>query len=576
MGTDSDFIEHGPCPKEGCGSSDGMAVYQDSLGRYSGYCYSCESYIKNPYGVAEVAPPEVKEVSIRDLGNKGGTSIKEIERDYPTQKIENRKLSKETCEYFQVRVSFNEGSGEVSEHYYPYFKDGDLVGYKVRKVEGKTFSSKGDMKGSELFGQKQSRAGGKLLVITEGELDCMSAHQIFKGMGKNYNVVSLSSGANTRSIKTNLEFIESFESVVLAYDQDDKGRSAAKRTAAILSPGKAKIMSLSEKDISELLVKGKAKELYGALGSAKEYRPDGIIRLSQAYEELFKNDMVESVPYPWEGINKKLYGLRKSELVTITSGTGMGKSECVRKLQHHLFKETTDTIGILALEESIGRTQWGIMSVEARLPLHILEERKDIPEEKIRGWWESTIGSGRFVSYDHFGSTSEDNLINKVWELIKGMGCQWIILDHLSIVVSSMEDGGDERRTIDSIMTRLRQLVEETKAGMILVSHLRRPSGDKGHEQGVEVSLSHLRGSQAIAQLSDAVISLERNQQALNEKEANLTTVRVLKNRYAGLTGIATYLYYDKETSMLEEVLDREKFLLDAEEDSQKFEITQY
>ena len=141
------------------------------------------------------------------------------------------------------------------------------------------------------------------------------------------------------------------------------------------------------------------------------------------------------------------------------------------------------------------------------------------------------------------------------------MGCSWIFLDHLSIVVSSMDEAGDERRTIDDIMTRLRMLVEETNAGMFLVSHLRRPSGDRGHERGVEVSLNQLRGSHSIAQLSDAVIGLERNQQEENEKLANLTTARIVKNRYSGLTGIASKLFYDRKTGRMIEIEDIEEWL---------------
>ena len=51
---------------------------------------------------------------------------------------------------------------------------------------------------------------------------------------------------------------------------------------------------------------------------------------------------------------------------------------------------------------------------------------------------------------------------------------------------------------------------------MILVSHLKRVGMGKSHEDGGQISLSHLRGSQAIAQLSDIVIGLERDQQAKN------------------------------------------------------------
>lgn len=145
--------------------------------------------------------------------------------------------------------------------------------------------------------------------------------------------------------------------------------------------------------------------------------------------------------------------------------------------------------------------------------------------------------------------------------MIKGLECKWIVLDHLSIVVSAMDEMGDERKAIDSIMTRLRSLCEETGAGMHLVTHLRRIDGNRGHEQGVEVSLSHLRGSQAIAQLSDGVVAMERNQQADDDREANLTRLRVLKNRYAGLTGLATHLAYDRDTGRLSEVRNVDEYL---------------
>jgi len=108
-------------------------------------------------------------------------------------------------------------------------------------------------------------------------------------------------------------------------------------------------------------------------------------------------------------------------------------------------------------------------------------------------------------------------------------------------------------------MTKLRTLVQELNIGMFLVSHLRRPQGSKGHEEGAQVSLSELRGSAAIAQLSDCVIGLERNQQAEDFREANTTKLRVLKNRFAGLTGKACELFYDRDTGRLVEVEPQEE-----------------
>jgi twinkle protein len=135
--------------------------------------------------------------------------------------------------------------------------------------------------------------------------------------------------------------------------------------------------------------------------------------------------------------------------------------------------------------------------------------------------------------------------------MAKACDCRYVILDHLSIVVSSQENG-DERKAIDEIMTKLRTLVAETGITLFLVSHLRRGSGT-AHEDGGRISLQDLRGSQSIAQLSDIVIGMERNQQHEDEEVRNTTTVRILKNRYAGETGPACWLRYDKFTGRIHE-----------------------
>ena len=193
------------------------------------------------------------------------------------------------------------------------------------------------------------------------------------------------------------------------------------------------------------------------------------------------------------------------------------------------------------------------MSVEADARLYIKEIRDKYTREQLTAWQDKTIGTGRFFAFDHFGSISNDEILSKIRYMAKGLGCKWVILDHLSILVSGQEET-DERKSIDILMTKLRSLVEGTNIGLLLVSHLRRPSGDRGHEDGRDVSLSHLRGSASIAHLSDSVIALERNQQAADEVEANTTVLRILKNRYTGDTGVCCHLFYDKETGRMTEV----------------------
>jgi len=135
--------------------------------------------------------------------------------------------------------------------------------------------------------------------------------------------------------------------------------------------------------------------------------------------------------------------------------------------------------------------------------------------------------------------------------MAKGLGCKYIFLDHVSIVVSA-QASGDERKALDEIMTKLRMLVQETGVALIVVSHLKRPDG-KGHEEGAATSLAQLRGSGSIAQLSDMVIGLERNGQHDDSIERNTTHVRVLKNRFCGITGKACMLLYNHDTGRMVE-----------------------
>jgi twinkle protein len=121
----------------------------------------------------------------------------------------------------------------------------------------------------------------------------------------------------------------------------------------------------------------------------------------------------------------------------------------------------------------------------------------------------------------------------------------------LSILISGLD--GDERKMIDTTMTKLRSLVERTGIKLFLVSHLRRTQTDKNHEEGARVTLGQLRGSAAISQLADEVWGLERNQQTEAE---DITILRLLKNRYSGEVGVACQLKYNKETCKYDETTD--------------------
>jgi twinkle protein len=192
------------------------------------------------------------------------------------------------------------------------------------------------------------------------------------------------------------------------------------------------------------------------------------------------------------------------------------------------------------------------MSAAVGKSLHIGEhDHKELTEA-----FDSTMANWNLYLFDGFGSYDPDVIYNRIEYLASGLDCKIIFLDHLSILLSGLD--GDERRMIDSTMTRLRSLVERTGIALFLVSHLRRTSSDQNHEEGARVTLGQLRGSAAIAQLSDSVIALERDQQSGSANAE--TTVRVLKNRHSGEVGIACTLKYDLQTCKFNETEPETEF----------------
>ena len=528
MSTESTFVQHESCPS--CGSSDNLARYSDG----HAVCFSggCNHY---EHGKGQIGQA-VQRKPTRLLEMTGVVAA-----------IPDRRINQETAKRYGVTVEYGT-DGKITKHHYPYFdKDtGTAIGTKVRIVENKQFYATGGFDNAGLFGQQAFKGGGKYITVTEGEADAMAVNEMFDGKWPAVSIRSGAAGA-AKDIKASLEWLETFDHVVVCFDNDKAGQEAARSVLDLFTPNKAKNVTLPMKDAGDMLSARKVQDFVKEWWNAKAYQPDGIVAGNETWDMIIKQSDVKSIDYPWSCLNEYTHGFRRKELVTITSGSGMGKSQIVRELEHYLLGATEDNIGILALEEDIPKTALGIMSIEANKQLHL---DKTVSQEEKKGYWDRTLGSGRIYMFDHWGSTSEDNLLGRIRYMAKGLDCKWIILDHLSIVVSD-QDNNDERKAIDSIMTNLRKLVQETGVGLFLVSHLRRPSGSKAHEDGGKISLGELRGSAAIAQLSDIVIGLERDQQHADPTTRNTTCVRVLKNRFVGLTGPACYLYYDKESGRM-------------------------
>lgn len=466
--------------------------------------------------------------------------------DGEVKALPKRGLREETCAKWSYRVGEKDGKPVQIANYYNA-EGTQVVAQKVR-TKDKEFFILGSLRdAAPLYGQWLWRDSGKMVVVTEGEIDALSVSQL---QNNKWPVVSVPNGAQgaKKAVAKALEWLCQFESVIFMFDMDEAGAAAATACAELLPPGKAKIARLPLKDANEMLVAGRGSEVIDAIWGAKSFRPDGVIALGDVRDAALKPIEIGR-PWPWEGVTKETYGRRRGEVYALGAGTGVGKTDVFTQIIAHDALTLNIKCGVIYLEQPVVETA-------RRVAGKVVGKRFHVPDgswtaDELSAAFDRLDASGNVFLYDHFGQMDWDTIESRIRYMVTGLGCEHVFLDHLTALAAGAED---ERKVLEDVMAKIAQLSQQLGIVFHFISHLATPEG-KPHEEGGRVMIRHFKGSRAIGFWSHFMFGLERDQQEEDEDRRGLTTFRILKDRYTGQgTGKVIYLRYDQETGMLSEV----------------------
>lgn len=468
----------------------------------------------------------------------------------------HRRISQAVAELFGVRYSVASDTGDPRSVYYPYYENGRITDYKIRHLPKQFATLTGKIARAELFGQHLIDQRRGLLIITEGEDDCMAALDMLWAEGKSYHVVSLQNGANEdgkldKALLRQLEFIQGFSKVAICLDNDQPGQATALALAdAIAAQCDVRLMHLPEgyNDVYDLWREGHSAWFLEMLNRAEQYRPEGVIEGTEVQLKVLQEPVSVGFELPWPQLQHRTKGLRKGEITLLTAGTGIGKTTMAREIAYHMVTQHGCKVGMIMLEEQYQKTAQGFVALDNNIPLPLLRTQPDrLSQERWEASHAKLFASGKVSLFNHFGSVESDILLRKMRYQALALECDFIFLDHITMVMSG-QDTRDERKDIDILMTRLAELVTETGVGVVGVVHLRRTL-NKSYNKGDEVELTDLRGSSQLEALSFNIWALERDQQGDSK---DVLTIRNLKNREWGFTGLCDRLVYNHSTGRLQ------------------------
>lgn len=524
----------------------------------------------------------------------------------PFRAYEERGISKETCERFGVRcaVSPEDGKTPIAFYFPSYNKKGKLVGFmkqdvtKDKEQDGHWTAVGSVAISNKLFGQDVAESverAKKNIIITEGQLDTMSVYQALvdnvkgtKWEGIEPFVVSIPLGtANaSESVLQNYEFITSFKEVTLFFDNDEatarekkkgilRGKEASESVFSTLVGEGIGLFQIEadepHKDASDYLQVGEWKGLAKLVSfGRKEYTPEKIVKVSDIdFEDLIAPPPEGVIVEQFPKLMEKTSGFHKRVLTLITAPSGAGKTTGVSIISNEIEK-SGNRLGMIYLEEQTKETIQRLIA--EKLKVNYLKFKREplryASRERLQEIYDEICNNNDVLLLDHFGSLPIKELMERVKYLHLVEGCDYIILDHLSMVISG-EAVTDERKELDIVMTELSAFCAAHDVGVIVVCHLNRqgtadqfkPTKKKDGEEDkpywIRVTKESLRGSGALEQLSFVILGLEP--EILPSRERGRVRWVVLKNRPTGYLGEAD-IWRLNESTWEVELSEEEEF----------------
>lgn len=526
-------------------------------------------------------------------------TVKEVET-YPFVDIPQRGIRKSVCEKFGVKAALSPTDGKTIEAvYFPsHNQKGKITGYMKQdwtldKSEKRHWTAVGSVSISNklLFqdvAESVKRKRGNL-IVTEGGWDALSVYQSsvdsvkgtkYEGMEPFVVSIPLGTANSVESLLHNNEFVVSHEALTMFFDDDYctpaekkknimRGHEAREAVAGAYVGSTLQLFVLTtpspHKDASDMLQAGQSADLgklvqFGKRAySAEKIATAGSISFEELITKPPEGVHIKSFPVLME----KIHGFRPGELCLLTSGSGVGKST-ITSIFAADFIEAGMKTGLIFLEET--KVQTLQRMVAHKLQVNFNKFKADplscASEDSIRAAYDSIVDNDMAVFLDHFGNLPVSELMSKVKHMHLINKCDFIIIDHLTLVASGGGGDEDERKVLDQTMTELAAFCASNAVGIIAISHINRggfadnkpPKDADEKPYWVKVDKSHMRGSSALEQLSWIILGVEN--QIMPNRERGSVRITVLKNRTFGALGVADEFRLNQDTWQVELVAE--------------------
>ena len=443
----------------------------------------------------------------------------------------------------EVLKKYHIGLNEKKQIIFPYFKNGELVNVKYRTNLGngkKTFTQEADTE-KTLFGMDEVPEDVQTLIWVEGECDVLAFAQ--QGI---FNVVSIPQGASENKlecIENCFEFIEKFDSHIIAVDNDRAGDKLKSNLLNRLGKSKCKVVNWRQyKDANEALIGGENLQSY--IEEAQFLNPDGIVNFYDAFDDGYRFNYESDQNYyatGWYALDEILY-LKTGYLMIVTGYPSRGKTTFVDNMLVNL-SERYGLKHLIASFESITASHYNtLLEMHCKRPLYELKQ-----EDLILNRDNFSFVADHFYRFDVDRIWTVDEICERAELAVKRYGVKTLVIDPYNRLNNNYTERED--KYIGSILSKLSMLAKKLDILVIFVAHPKKPDDEK------MPTMYSISGSGDWYNMADYGIIVHRERDQYTKKLGNAPQVCVAKVKNFALgnpNGGTITLHYNSRKRILE------------------------
>lgn len=454
--------------------------------------------------------------------------------------LEGRGLTLGTTQAFQIGEQLRAGKAFAV---FPYQRDGEFVNAKYRNVEDKR-----DMRqegGAEpcLFGWHLIEPKARTVVITEGEIDAMTLHQV------GVPALSVNAGAgNHQWIENDWDRLDRFSDIVICFDNDEAGQKGCREVVQRLGIERCRVAKLGAKDANQWLMDGATEDDFkNAIADARSQDPEEMVQIADfigaVKEKLYPTADAPRLPVLRLGDRDLAwFEFRGGEYSVWTGINGHGKSLALSQV-------------LLGLADQGERCMVfsGEMPAATQL-LRMCRQAGGVPRptpaylDAIGNWLRD-----RMWVFNRVGSAALDDLLRIFDYAHRRYGVRQFVIDSL-MMTDVPEDGNGAMTKQKQAVQKIADFVKRTNSHLHLVAHPRKQPDERNNVGKMDVA-----GSGKITDAADNVWSVwsarKPEDEELDEKPDAL--IELQKQRNGEVQHKKLWLYFSRSAQQYCHTSDR-------------------